>query len=251
MIYSGEVNTISISQRIQGNVGDGFLLAFRLSAGGEFVRQSLDLPFVEVTTYLDNQPIGYTVTIDGDLATVVYAGGRLHTSAGLLTILARIRTGTGLTAILDDISLYTWPTENSENSLCTNDGQTYTSQSGLDTFVMLCHTGLPNGDIYRVLPAAGYSQCLELCVQQGTICAGVVWTSDNLQCALYNRTGLQETGSPESHYRNSAIRLTGGESDARNQQLQNGGFDTGTPSSWTVEDGRSGDLDVAANMLEM
>ena len=216
------------------------------------MNQFISLPFVEITAYLDNQLAASFVTIQGDKATVVYAGGRLQTSATLLTIVARITTGSGLTGILDDISLHTWKTANSQNALCTDDGSTYTSTTDSSQFVMLCNTGLGSGNIYRTLSAAGYSQCVELCAQQGTICAGAVWEIDTQDCSLYDRSGLQESGSPDSDYRNSAIRLTGPPNSdgsySRTPELINGAFDGGTYSpDWTVESGGNGNLDVSAN----
>ncbi|KAK4610076.1 hypothetical protein CLAFUW4_13718 [Fulvia fulva] len=250
LTYSADVNTITMVQQIQGSVGDGFVLSLSLGARGDFSNTVGLLPIAKIWAYLDDRLVGIFNTIQGDSATLVYAGGRLQTSARLLTVVAQIATGSGLSAILDDVALYTWKTDNSQNTLCTNDGQQYTSTIDGSQFIMLCNTGLRSGNVYRTVPAASYSQCVELCAQQGTICAGAQWRIDTQICTLYDRSGLQETGSPDVDYLNSAIRLTGPPSLGvpYTNKLKNGDFEgrVYTPE-WSLESNGVGQLDVSAN----
>ena len=138
-----------------------------------------------------------------------------------------------------------------------DDGTTYTETDGSE-YMIVCDTdfatdssGAGNDVAITNNPntVATFGECVDLCMNQGTICTGVTWLASTGECRM--KTTMQaSTGSTLSlgYEVDSAIRMSGPTSGGAPQQLLvNGDFNTGVLTPWTATPAQDGATFSIAN----
>ncbi len=105
-------------------------------------------------------------------------------------------------------------------------------------FQIVCAQDYKNQDtnIVGIDPIAvgNFSACVDLCRNQGTVCAGVTYgTFGGSSTECYLKKKIYPSTNP-GYEVDSALRLSGPTGlSSRTQLITNGGFDGGTLSPWT------------------
>ena len=113
-----------------------------------------------------------------------------------------------------------------------NDGQTYTNDDG-SQYIIVCGQDYADNNIVGINPASSpnFTACVDLCMYQGTECAGVSYFPVQENCYLKTKM------SPSSNagmFVYSAIRISGPASGpVASRLVTNGNFNTDL-SSWTT-----------------
>ncbi|CAK1363208.1 unnamed protein product [Cercospora beticola] len=122
----------------------------------------------------------------------------------------------------------------------TRDGRPYEDGS---QYLIVCNQGYSSNsqNVFGLIPVAvnSYLDCLNLCSNQGSICAGITYGyfgSDTLQCNL--KTKMLRDNQPSGYNVDSALRMSGPTvSGNRSQLVTNGDFmeNMGSLSPWTTD----------------
>ena len=113
-----------------------------------------------------------------------------------------------------------------------NDAQTYTNDDG-SQYMIVCGQDYDGSNIVGINPvsAANFTACVDLCMYQGTQCAGVSWFEAQANCFLKTKMSPSVNQGVVVY---SAIRVTGPASGpVASRVIANGDFVTDL-SSWTT-----------------
>ncbi|KAM0721014.1 hypothetical protein Q7P37_003299 [Cladosporium fusiforme] len=145
---------------------------------------------------------------------------------------------TTTTTSFDETTTTTTTTTTSESSTtssstpsptCMVEDQSVSTTVDDSQFIVLCNRDYVRSDLIGIdaSQANDFESCLELCADQGTACAGIIYEITNdpsVQCRLQSRMQPLATSATGIA---SAVRVTGeGGTASRQQPVQNGGFDT-------------------------